>query len=196
MLVYKKDDITVSTVEEQDISDVVKLYSANDFTADYEASSLRPTNYQFITLMRDIIDGKVNTESVLVLKKNDKVIGYISMFVQYSRLNIGHIAICDTEQHQGYGKLLTRLAMLLAENDDRDVSLFCDHRKNYYSELGFEALDNVHYLYEHKGIKTEELPHLFLSIDEYEKKAEKDRMHKIESFRKTIDFLQKNGIGL
>ena len=47
MLIYKKDDISVSTVEEQDIDSVINLFSNNDFTYDYESSSLRPSNEDF-----------------------------------------------------------------------------------------------------------------------------------------------------
>ena len=118
------------------------------------------------------------------------------MYISFTRLNIGHIAVIDNERNKGYGKLLTHLTILLAENDDRDISLFCDRRDNYYLELGFTKIDDEHYLYEHKGIKTEGLPQLFLSIKEYDEKAKKDRIKSVKSFSKTLEWFEKNGISI
>ena len=101
-----------------------------------------------------IISGENKTENILVLKKKEEVIGYESMFVQYDRLVIGHIAVKKSERNQGYGELLTSLAIQIAENDDRDVTLYCDHRNKYFSKLKLDSKDGIHYIHRNEGIKN------------------------------------------
>ena len=194
MIIYKKGKITVSTIEEADVDDVLRLFSTYNFNCDYETGALRPTNNQFCKIMYDIITGATDVENILVLKKDNKVIGYISMFVEFSRLIIGHIAVEKEEQHQGYGKLLTKLAILLAENDDRDVSSFCAYDNKYLKKLKFKDLDGVHYLYEKRNIKTEGLPELFVSVEEYKQRAEEKQQKELEHFTKTLDWMKSMGM--
>ncbi len=189
MLIYQKDEIKVSTIEESDKDKVLEYFSENDFNCDFETGALRPTNHEFIKIMDSIINDNKGTDSILVLKKNDEVIGYESMFIEFDRLTIGHIAVKKSERNQGYGELLTSLAIQIAENDDRDVTLYCDHWNKYFSKLKFESKDGIHYIHRNEGIKNNTIPKLFLSIDEYKDFADEKRKKDLEKFN---NFMKKN----
>lgn len=190
MVIYNKDNIKVSTIEENDKEKVLKYFSENTFNCDYESGALRPSNYEFLHIMDEIIAGN-DEENILVLKKDDEVIGYEAMHAEYDRIVIGHIAVDKNERKKGYGELLTHLAILIAENEDRDVSLFCEHRNKYFGKYEFETSDNIHYLYRRKGIKTEGIPTLFVSVDEYRIRAEKKREEHLDKFKKTMELMKK-----
>lgn len=194
MNLYNKDGIIVSTIEEQDKKKVLEYFSENTFNCDYETGALRPTNSQFMQIMEGIISGEDDENSILVLKKDGEVIGYESMHVEYDRLNIGHVAVKESERGKGYGELLTRLAILIAENEDRDVGLYCRYSNNsYFKKLGLETSDNIHYLYKRKGIKIEGLPKLFVSISEYRDRQDKKIEEETKRFAEFLgsDIMQK-----
>lgn len=188
MNLYNKDGIIVSTIEEEDKDKVLEYFSENTFNCDYETGALRPTNAQFMQIMEDIISGEDDESSILVLRKDGEVIGYESMHVEYDRLNIGHIAVKKSERGKGYGELLTRLAILIAENEDRDVGLYCQYPNNsYFKKLGLETKDNIHYLYKRKGIKTEGLPKLFVSVSDYEKRQDEKMAKETKRFAEFLN---------
>ena len=188
MNLYNKDGIIVSTIEEEDKDKVLEYFSENTFNCDYETGALRPTNAQFMQIMEDIISGEDDESSILVLRKDGEVIGYESMHVEYDRLNIGHIAVKKSERGKGYGELLTRLAILIAENKDRDVGLYCQYPNNsYFKKLGLETKDNIHYLYKRKGIKTEGLPKLFVSVSDYEKRQDEKMAKETKRFAEFLN---------
>lgn len=189
MELYKKDNISISTIEEKDKEKVLKYFSENTFNCDAETGSLRPTNYQFNQIMDEIILGKDDESNIFVLKKDNEVIGYESIFVEYDRLTIGHIAVDKNERGNGYGELLIKIAILIAENDDRDVTVYCNYRNNVFSKIGFEGIDNIHFIYKRKGSKNELLPKLFVSVEEYKKREEQkiiDNTKQFGEFLKTF----------
>lgn len=186
MIIYENDEIEVSTIENADKEKVLQYFSENSFNCDYETGALRPSNSQFIQIMDDIISGKDDENNIFVLKKNGEVIGYESMYVEYDRLNIGHIAVKKSERGKGYGELLTKIAILVAENEDRNVALYCNYPNNYLEKLGLETKDNIHYLYKRKGIKSEWLPNLFVSVTEYKERKDKQLEEELKSYS---DFL-------
>jgi len=170
MVLYEKDNLVVETIKKEDIDDVIYLFNSTNFNCDQESGALRPTDWQFRQIMEDIIDGnKLN--QVLVLKKNNCVIGYLSCYIEYDTLNLGHIVVLEIERNQGYGKLLTQLAIELASNDNRRVSLTCFYSNvRFLKELGFEKI-GVFYICKRR-VKNPGLPNLFMSIEEYHKMAE------------------------
>lgn len=187
MILYQKDDLEISIIDNSDKKAVLNLFSENDFNCDPETGALRPTNDQFLNIMDDIILGKNDESNIFVLKKNGKVIGYVSMFVEYDRLNIGHIAVEKSQRNNGYGCLLTNCAIMVAENEGREVSLYCLYPNSYLKSLDFKTSDGIHYLHVNQGIKTPALPKLFVSIEDY-KKRQKDKSKKqIENFRKFLE---------
>ena len=98
------------------------------------------------------------------------------------------------EREKGYGELLTRLAILIAENEDRDVGLYCRYSNNsYFKKLGLETSDNINYLYKRKGIKIEGLPKLFVSISEYRDRQDKKIEEETKRFAEFLgsDIMQK-----
>ena len=190
MEIYKKNEITISTIEEQDKNKVLKYFSENTFNCDYETGALRPTSVEFIQIMDDIISGD-DENNILVLKKDNEVIGYESIFVSYDRLVIGHIAVDKMYRNNGYGELLTKIAILIAENDDRDVTLYCNHKNKYFSKLKLKSIDNIHYIYRRQGIKTQSLPKIFVSVDEYKTRQEEKIRLEIEKFS---NFMKQNKV--
>ena len=141
MNLYNRDGISVSTIEEKDKEKVLEYFSENTFNCDSETGGLRPTNEQFMQIMEGIISGEDDENSILVLRKAGDIIGYESMYVEYDRLNIGHIAVKKSERGKGYGELLTKLAILIAENEDRDVGLYCQYSNNSYFKNLYNRLD-------------------------------------------------------
>ena len=187
MKLYNKGKITISTIEESDKEKILEYFSENDFNCSYETGALRPSNGQFLQIMDNIISGKDDESNVFVLKKNGEVIGYESMFVEYDILHIGHIAVKKSERGNGYGKLLTKLAILVAENEDRDVALYCDYPNSYLEKLGFKTKDRVHYLYKRKGIKSKGLKRLFVKPEEYSKRKDEEMKKEVDRFKKFLD---------
>ena len=196
MEIYNKDRIKISTIEESDKDKVLKYFSENSFNCDYESGALRPTNRQFTQIMDDIISGKDDKNNILVLKKDNEVIGYESMFVEFDRLIIGHIAVDNAERNNGYGELLTKIAILIAENEDRDVTLYCNHKNKYFDRLKLETIDNMHYIYKRQGIKTKGLPKLFVSVDEYKKRNEQKNKLELERYENFLKHFKDMGLDL
>ena len=188
MTLYEKKDIEISVIEEQDKTKVLQYFQENDFNCDYESGALRPSDSQFVKIMDNIISKKDNTSSIFVLKKKGEVIGYISMYVEYDRLHIGHIAVDKKERGKGYGTLMTKLAIAVAENESRDVCLYCSKPNNCFDKLPFRKLDNVHYLYERKNRKKDKsLPQIFISVEDYKKMRDNELKKEVDNFSKFLN---------
>ena len=187
MTLYKNAKLSISTIEEEDKSKVLEYFAENDFNCDTESGALRPSNTQFVSIMNGIISGKDDESNIFVMRKENEVIGYISMFVEYDRLKIGHIAIKKSERSQGYGRLLTETAIAVAENEGRDVSLYCRHPNSCFKKMGFESSDGIHYFHKSRGLKNENLPKLFVSVEEYTERKLKEQEKELESFKNFLN---------
>lgn len=187
MVLFKQDDLEISTIENSDKEAVQKLFAENDFGCDYEASALRPSDNQFAKIIDDIVAGRTDEENIFVLRKNGKVIGYESMYVEYDRLNIGHIAVDKKERGNDYGKLLIHCAIMVAENEGSEVAVWCNHLDEYLKSMGFETSDKIHYLHAYQGIKTTGLPTLFVSPEDYKKRQQKRMENEAEDFKKFLE---------
>ena len=187
MVLYDDGYTEISTISEDDKQAVLKLYSENDFGCDAETGALRPTDSQFLEIMDRIISKKDDERNVFVLKEQGKLIGYASCFVEYDRLTIGHIAIDKPARGRGYGTALTQFIIYIAENEGRDVNLFCLHPNSCFKKMGFETHDSVHYLHKSKGEKTEGLPVLFVSKEEYKKRRIEKREKEVADFAKFLN---------
>lgn len=186
MNLYKNENITISLIEQEDKPKVLEYFAGNDFNCDHETGALKPTVDQFSKIIDSIISGGTNDTNILVLKKCGEVIGYESMYVEYDLLHIGHIVVKKSERGQRYGELLTRLAILIAENENRNVALYCAYPNSYLKKLGFETSDNINYFYKRKEIKTNGIPKLFISIDDYQKREDKKAKKHLDHF---VEFL-------
>ena len=116
MILSKKGKLSVHTIAEDDLGTVLQYFSENDFNCRGESAALRPSNTQFMCIMKDIISGKDDESNIFVLKRNNEVLGYVSMFVDYDRLVIGHIAVDKGERGHGYGSYLTKVAIDVADH--------------------------------------------------------------------------------
>lgn len=190
MIICEVENLSIATIEEDDRKKVIELFSSNDFNCDYETGALRPSKSQLNKIIDDIINKKTDENSILVLKVNGIVVGYISLFVEFDNLNIGHIAVESSERGKGYGSLLVQAAISIAENDGRDVSLFCNHNNNIFKKLGFETPDGIHYYHQNQGQKDPTLPKIFVSVDEYKKRAAEENQKEIERFKKFLESMK------
>lgn len=191
MILYKKDDISISLIENDDIEEVIKLFNSFSFNVTLD-TGLRPTSYEFRRIIEENIERDKKIDTVLVLKLNGMVIGYLSCFVDYSRIVLGHIAVNQDFQHQGYGRLLTLVALHLASLSDRDVSCTCYYPNKYLSELGFKTRDGVFYLFKDRAQAPNDMQDIFISLEDYEMKKRFEMEKEVEDFSKFLD----SGIGL
>lgn len=185
MILYKTNDLVIETIKRDDIDEVIKLFNSTNFNCDPESGALRPMDWQFRQIMENIINGD-RLNQVLVLKKADRVIGYLSCYVEYDVLNLGHIVVLEEERNQGYGKLLTEIAIGLASNDNRRVSLTCFYKNvRFLQELGFQKI-GCSYIF--KGnIKNPSLPSLFMSNEEYKIMADENFKRDRERWNSFLD---------
>lgn len=191
MVLYENGEISVSTIEKQDEDKVVGYFLENDFNCDGESGALKPSENQFRNIIQSVIDGD-DENNIFVLKKNAEPIGYISMFVEYGKLELGHIAVDKNERGKGYGKLLTELAIDVAEQDGRDVSLYCLYPNSFLRKLGFKSEDNVHYLRKRTGNFSNKMPKIFVGVEEYSKRQELKAQKEVERFKSFLnsDFMK------
>jgi len=185
MVIYHNGNISISTIEENDKDKVLEYFSENNFNCNHLDGDLRPSNRQFLNIMDDIISGKDDETNIFVLKKDEEVIGYEAMFVEYDRLIIGHIAVKKSERGQGYGELLTKFAMVIAENEGRDISLHCNHRNSYLRKIGFKTVDDIHYIYKRRKL-SKETPMFFVSVEDYRKRKQKELELESEKYVKFL----------
>lgn len=119
--------------------------------------------------MIDSIKSDKKDEAVFIIERNNEILGYLSAFIEYSLLNIGHIAVKKEYQHKGYGKLLMQLVVKVAENENRDIRLVCNYRNSsILKDLCFKTNNNVNYSLETEK-KKNNLPKIFMTCDEYKK---------------------------
>lgn len=187
MVLYEDGGISIATIEEQDKAKVMQYFLENDFNCDGESGSLKPSERQFSEIIDGIISGEDDENNIFVLRKNDEALGYVSMFVEYNSLNLGHIAVNKNERGKGYGKLLTEMVTKVADHDGREVALFCMYPNSFWSELGFESHDGIHFLRQPKPYVGASLPRLFVSKEEYAKRKELESAREHESF---VNFLK------
>lgn len=187
MVLYEKEDIKVRIVEERDIPYILKYFSENNFNCNYENGALRPSVSQFEKIARDVINCEDKTQTILVVEKDKIAIGYLSCYVEYDRMHLGHIAVKKEERNNGYGRLLTLIALKIASNENRDVVLQCYYKDNsYLKKIGFNTKDNIHYIWNGKKEKNE-YPIIFMTYDEYKKKEEEKLQKELESYRNLLD---------
>lgn len=195
-IIYRKENITVSTIEEDDVDKVLEYFVNNSFNCDFESGALKPTPQEERKIIESVIRKEDDENAYLVLKKDNIVIGYIAMWVEYQLLHIGHIAIDLNEQHQGYGELLTRIAIKIAENEDRDVRLYCNHNNKYLIKIGFKTNNGIHYSYKTQRIKHPSLPKLFVTIEEYRIRKRNEEKKSLQQFESTLKWIKEMEIDL
>ena len=184
MIIYNNQNIKIETIQEETRNKVMELFldkNSNMHPLDVE---IKPTASQFGMIIDKIIKDKDDENIILVLKKEDEVIGYIYLFVHYDKLIIGNVCVEKKERRQGYGQLLTKIAILVGENEDRDVSLRCHYPNKYLKKLGFTELDSSYYLYKRKGLKSPNFPTFFIGIEEFEKRRKNDIKKHVKSISK------------
>ena len=187
MILYTDGNTEISTISNDDKPYVLKLYSENSFGCDAETGALRPTNEQFNQIMDNIIAGNDDESNIFVIKEQGKFVGYASCFVEYDRLVIGHIAVEKNKQGNGFGSALTHFVVCVAENESRDVSLFCTHPNSCFKKMGFETSDGVHYYHEKQNVNHSEIPSpLFVGVDEYKKRQDAKRKKEVDDFAKFL----------
>jgi len=186
MQLYQKDDLEVSLIEESDIEEVIKLFDSFDYIVTHDKED-KPASSSFKNIIIENLSKTEKKDTVLVLKKNSKVIGYLSCFVDYSQIVLGHIAVNSAYQHRGYGRLLTLVSMYLASKSNRDVSCVCYHVNKYLTDLGFEKQNGIHYIFKGR-LEADYIPDIFISKEDYEELKRKESEEEIERFKHFFKF--------
>ncbi len=123
MIVYKQDDIVIRTYEENDIGSIVTLFDDKSIS-EYNQSKF---------LLLNITD---ELDRILVITKDDKVIGLADLMAYYDRIDISRIIIEKEYQGKGYDKLLVDTIKSIGNNEDRDIG--CMVHDKYLIQCGFE----------------------------------------------------------
>ena len=189
MILSKKGKLSVHTIVEEDTAKVLQYFSENTFNCDRESGALRPSNTQFMCIMKDIISGKDDESNIFVLKRNNEVLGYVSMFVDYDRLVIGHIAVDKNARGKGYGTYLTRVAIDVAEHTGRGVRLYCSHPNPVFAKMDFTTPDGIHFYHEHKKriLNPNKYPPLFVDKETYASRQAERQKQEVERFSKFLN---------
>lgn len=184
MTIYNNQGIKIETIEEETREKVMELFLDKNSNMHPLDQNNKPTVLQFQTIIDKIIKNNDDENNILVLKKEDEVIGYIYLFVHYDKLIIGNIFVKKEHRQKGYGQLLTKIAILVAENEDRDVSLLCYYPNKYLKRLGFIELDGPYYIYKHKGVKNPNFPTFFIGIEEFNQRRKKEIKKYVKNINK------------
>ena len=189
MILSKKGKLSVHTIAEDDLGTVLQYFSENDFNCRGESAALRPSNTQFMCIMKDIISGKDDESNIFVLKKFGKTIGYVSMFVEYDKMVIGHIAVDKGERGHGYGSYLTKVAIDVAEHTGRGVRLYCSHPNPVFAKMDFTTPDGIHFYHEHKKriLNPNKYPPLFVDKATYATRQAERQKQEVERFSKFLN---------
>ena len=71
MIFYDKDGIVIRLVEEKDINNIIDLFSKNNFNCDFESGSLKPSNNQLESIIRDSVNNENRINVVILQEKED-----------------------------------------------------------------------------------------------------------------------------
>ncbi len=185
MVFYKKNDIEVSLVEEKDIKEISKIYEAYNFKFDENVFDV-PTPLKFENIMREGITKTKKTDTVIVLKKNNEIIGYLSCFVRFDCIVIGHIAVKTKERNQGFGTLLINTAIKLALASNRQIKCTSYGNEHFLLNLGFKKSFDIHYTFEGQ-MPNENLPDIFASLEDYEQFEQKKIEQSVKDYGRFLN---------
>ena len=106
------------------MSVVLSVYTSSAFR-DYLLPAVNNSNYDLI------LKGRIFALEEDIVLKLEIIDG------AWSLLGSEEYSIADEkkERRQGYGQLLTKIAILVGENEDRDVSLRCHYPNKYLKKL-------------------------------------------------------------
>lgn len=184
MIIYRKDDIEIGTIEERDIDAVLTLYNENDFGVKY--MDTMPTVEQFESVIREDINEPTKQNTVLVLRKRNLTIGYASIYISGEQINLGTIAITPEERNRGYGCLLTYLTTLIASKGGRKTTLVSYRPQSYLRPLGFTTTDGISFICDVKPV-PDGIPNLFVSNEEHQKRELERINRSLKSFESFLD---------
>lgn len=123
MIVYNQGDIVIRTYEENDIGSIVSLFD------DKSISEYNQTKFLLLNITDEL-------DRILVIAKDDKVIGLADLMAYYDRIDIVRIIIEKEYQGQGYDKLLIDTIKSIGNNEDRDIG--CMGHDECLVQCGFE----------------------------------------------------------
>lgn len=119
----------IEKMQECDVNDVHKI-EMDSFSEPWSKGSLV-----------NLLDDKLQT--VLVAKKEEKVVGYVSIYSVCKEVTITKVAVDKLYRRQGIAEALMNEVMLLLQKEEDEV-VFLEVRKtnesakNLYKKLGFE----------------------------------------------------------
>ena len=123
MIVYNQGDIVIRTYEEEDIGSIVSLFD------DKSISEYNQTKFLLLNITDEL-------DRILVIVKDNKVIGLADLMAYYDRIDISRIIIDKEYLGKGYEKILIDTIKNIGNNEDRDIG--CMGHDEYLVQNGFE----------------------------------------------------------
>ena len=126
MKFYDNDGIVIRTYEDNDISSIIELFD------DKQISEYK----QVLFLLTNITN---ELDRILVVTKDDKVIGLADLMAYPEKICINKIIINSDYQGQGYDRILLDTIKNIGNNEDRDIVHMGNNE--YLSVNGFDKGD-------------------------------------------------------
>ena len=126
MKLYDNNGIVIRTYDDNDISSIIKLINDKQVT-EYK---------QVVFLLTNITN---ELDRILVLTKDDKVIGIADLMAYPNKININNFVIDNNYQGQGYDNILLDTIKNIGNNEDRDI--VCMGTDEYLYSNGFDKGD-------------------------------------------------------
>ena len=203
--IWNKDDITISTIDKEDIEGIVDCFEKNGPVYFKYMDSPSPLNLKsdLYKMMNNSLDGTDNTNAILVIKRKGIIIGYMHMYVEYGITCLADIVINSDEQNDtrcSLTKTCISIAKSFASNDHRTLRIYRSYgsKNRILSEYwlgpmlkreGFTLTGDYmdyarffEYEYNENEATVAGLPSLFPSIEEYSRRATEESQKRVDDF--------------
>lgn len=189
MIVSTDNKITIKTIEVEDIDKVLEIYEANDF--DYKEIEIepKPSISEMRRVLTNIINKKLLELQLLVVEKEDNIIGYALIERMYPDVYyLSQLVITELERNKGYGKYLLNKVKELAKIDNSNIELDTLPKTGIFFEKEGFTKTNYCYSYNCQNIVSQVNSKIFYTEDEVK---EKNKEYAKEQIEKSKVFLKK-----
>lgn len=158
----------------EDFEEIMKIFNVTNFGCIGMKELFKPEKQEQMLMMREILSGMCKTEELIILEKNNKLIGYATIQeIEKNTWHIGQIAINPNYQKQGNGKKLLKKIQQLAQENKKDILLECFEKDNqFFTKENFEKIkeDKIVTYYIWRYDRKKEVAHIDSKLNLFEKK--------------------------
>lgn len=189
MIINRNDKKVIRKLETKDINKVLDIYDANDFDYEEIAIEPKPSTNEMKRVISNIVNEKILTAQILVLEKENNIIGYALIEKTYpDTYYLSQLVISECERNKGYGKYLLDAIKELAKIDNSNIELdTLDRTGTFFEKQGF-IRNGYCYSYDCQNIQTSIEDALFYSKEEIK---EKNKLEVERQIEKNKVFLKK-----